>query len=86
MDQPKGYATCCVNKNRWDDVFKERTRESRNLARWFPIKEARYWLTPNHSFLIQEVVDHLDTVSHLNLCLLGHGKHGAGQLTRLEID
>lgn len=31
--------------------------------------------TPDHLFLIQKVLNHFDTVPHLDLGLFGHGKH-----------
>ena len=35
---------------------------------------------PDDAFLIEEVIDHFDAVTHLNLGLFGHGKDGTNQL------
>ena len=42
-------------------------------------------LTPHHAFLIEQVVDNLDTVTHLRLGSLGHGDDGANDLSRFDV-
>ena len=42
-------------------------------------------LTPDHSLLIQEVLNHLDAVPHLDLRLFRHGKYGPNQLAGFHI-
>lgn len=37
-------------------------------------------LTPDHTLLVHQVVDHFDTVPQLKLCLLGHGENGSDEL------
>ena len=32
--------------------------------------------TPDHLFLVQKILNHLNTVPHLNLRPFGHGQHG----------
>ena len=43
----------------------------------------REWETrpsaPDDAFLIEEVIDHLDAITHLDLSLFGHGKDGTDQ-------
>ena len=51
-------------------------------------KERGEWterLTPNDSFLIQEIIDHLDAVPHLGLGLFRHGNDRTHNLARLDI-
>ena len=40
---------------------------------------------PDDAFLIEEVVDHFDAVTHLNLRLFRHRENGTNQLTRLNV-
>jgi len=42
-------------------------------------------LAPDYLFLVQEILDHLNAVPHLNLSLFGHGKHGTDQFPRLHV-
>lgn len=42
-------------------------------------------LTPHYPFLIEQVVDDLDTVTHLRLCTLGHGNDGTNDLARFNV-
>ncbi len=42
-------------------------------------------LTPDHSLLIQEVLNNLDTIPHLDLSLFRHGEHGPNQLAGFHI-
>jgi hypothetical protein len=42
-------------------------------------------LTPDDTFLIQQIVDDLDTVLHLHLSLFGHGQDCAYQLAGFHI-
>ena len=35
---------------------------------------------PDDAFLIEEVVDHFDAITHLDLRLFGHGEDGTDQL------
>ncbi len=37
-------------------------------------------LTPDHTFLVHEIVDDLDTIPQLELRLLGHGQHRPEEL------
>jgi len=40
---------------------------------------------PDNAFLIEEVIDHFDAVTHLNLRLFRHRENGANQLARLNV-
>jgi hypothetical protein len=42
-------------------------------------------LGPDDSFSIQEVVNHLDAVAHLNLSTLGHRDDSSTNLARLKM-
>ena len=42
-------------------------------------------LAPDDSFLVQEIINDLNTVAHLSLRLLRHGKHSADQLARFHV-
>lgn len=42
-------------------------------------------LTPDHTFLIQEIFDDFDAIAHLRLCALGHGYHGPADFPRLNV-
>jgi hypothetical protein len=37
-------------------------------------------LAPDDAFLIEEVIDHFDTITHLDLRLFGHREDGSEQL------
>lgn len=43
----------------------------------------RKWRTrasaPDDAFLIEEVIDHFDAITHLDLCLFGHGEDRTDQ-------
>lgn len=41
--------------------------------------------TPDDAFLIEEVVDHFDAITHLDLRLFGHGEDGTNQLSRFDV-
>jgi hypothetical protein len=40
---------------------------------------------PDDAFLIEEVVDHFDAITHLDLRLFGHREDGTDQLARFDI-
>jgi hypothetical protein len=42
-------------------------------------------LAPDDAFLIEEVVDHFDAITHLDLRFLGHWKDGTDQLARFDV-
>ncbi len=42
-------------------------------------------LAPDHSFLIQQILNDFDAVPHLDLGLLRHRQHGPDQLAGLHI-
>ena len=57
------------------------------LAGFFSIlhdRGFREWRTrpsaPDDAFLIEEVIDHFDAITHLDLRLFGHGEDGTDQL------
>jgi hypothetical protein len=37
-------------------------------------------LAPDDAFLVEEVIDHFDAITHLDLGLFGHGEDGTDQL------
>ena len=39
---------------------------------------------PDNTLLIEEVIDHFDAITHLDLRLFRHGKDGTDQLARLD--
>ena len=47
----------------------------RGLKKWRTLSSA-----PDDAFLIEEVVDDLDAIAHLDLRLFGHGEDGTDQL------
>ena len=50
----------------------------------------RKWRTrssaPDHALLIEEVIDHFDAITHLDLRLFGHGEDGTDQLEKRGAD
>lgn len=42
-------------------------------------------LAPDHSFLVQQVLNDFDAVPHLDLSLFRHGEHSPDQLAGLHI-
>ncbi len=43
------------------------------------------YLAPDHSFLIQQILNDLDAVPHLDLSLLRHRQHSSDQLAGLHV-
>lgn len=48
-------------------------------------REGREDLAPDDSFLIQQIINHLDTVPHLCLRALRHRDDGPNDLSRLDV-
>jgi len=43
------------------------------------------FLTPDNTFLIQEIIDDFNAIAHLSLCAFRHGNHGPADFSRLDI-
>ena len=42
-------------------------------------------LTPDNTFLVQEIIDDFDAIPHLSLCPFRHGNDGPADFTRFNV-